>query len=133
MSAELLNAALNQGLAEKIGTESLPVNSASLSRSMLHKDLDFVFKYMYIKVVFLSLYLRFIKCFNKISCVIFTKAEQMLKMRCENRLKFEFQFHHLSVVRPGTNNLIFVKEVLIFLSCRMVNIIFSNLLKNQYS
>lgn len=51
MSAELLNAALNQGLAEKIGTESLPVNSASLSRSMLHKDLDFVFKYMYIKVM----------------------------------------------------------------------------------
>ena len=44
MSAELLNAALNQGLAEKTITESLPINSTSLFRSMLHKDLDFVFK-----------------------------------------------------------------------------------------
>lgn len=80
-------------------------------------------------VFFLNLHLLFIKCFNKLSCVIFSKAEQMLRMRCENRLKFEFQFHHLNVVRPGTNNLIFLREVLIFLSCRMVNIIFSNLLK----
>ena len=80
-------------------------------------------------VFFLSLYLLFIKCFNKISCVIFTKAEQILRMRCENRLKFEFQFHHLNVVRPGINNLIFLREVLIFFSCSMVNIIFSNLLK----
>lgn len=54
MSTELLNSALNQGLAEKIGTESLPVNSTSLSRSMLHKDLDFVFKYMYVKVIWYS-------------------------------------------------------------------------------
>lgn len=45
MSAEL------QGLAKKTGTESLPINFTSLSRSMLHKDLDFVFKYMYVKAV----------------------------------------------------------------------------------
>lgn len=49
MLSELLNAAL--GLAKKIESDSLPINFASLHSSVFQKDLDFVFRYVYIKVV----------------------------------------------------------------------------------
>ena len=57
MPSELLNAALSLGLAKNIWSDYLPINFASLHSSMLQKDLDFVFWYVYIKLVwfFLSL------------------------------------------------------------------------------
>lgn len=66
---------------------TLLVHFISLPRSMLHKDLDFCFQINVYKgsmIPFKLIFTEFIKCFNTVYCVIFTKAEPMLSQTDSN-------------------------------------------------
>lgn len=84
----------------------LPINFIFLHTGMLLKDLGFVFKYMYRKVLCCD---SFQACIHNVFIKYFKNTEFHHGTadfeNVEVRLSFRSQFHQLPVVRPGTNNL----------------------------